>query len=779
MVFSTFTYRVCGFVLLFLTVNAADLDAQKWQRLAVDLHDVVWVAESTIVAVGDHGVVLRSSDGGRSWNYAATGVSDNLYKLYFFNDADALAAGENGRLLSSSDGGKHWSSIELPTGEGHIFGLDFPNSGENGLIATTRGNVLLTTDHGASWSLRGNIEVEVEKFEFTRDLVFLSDSVCVVSTSRGRIMRSSDFGMTWESVFTDTLIRIHDVDYHDGIAIAVGGSVRKGIVLRSRDEGMNWEELGIDELDFRAYSVRMLDSHRIVIGGQRLIPGDTLRQRLVYTSDGGESWRSREVGNHRGFHILSSVWFSSEDPDRGVAVGTHHGIYLTEDGGESWEERSYARIYHPVKASFFRTVFYGAHFFNQDTGIVYGHDGYGNGYTLRTTDGGTTWQSIIYAIAIVRDVHEFTNGVMIGLPDDGSLWNIDRKMFSIGDYGATWSFQEKAFDQRYRYDFTSEFTEVLNEEILSFTADSMIFESTDKGESWRRIAAIPGAIDLSDLQYRGKYGWVVANKNRTPGFWKGAVMRCDIGDRAEWQTLFEDSGAHGEGGSTFGTLPTALWFIDERTGFMGHDNGKLQRTSDAGQTWDSVAQFDRSVNTMRFFSDSVGLIVSGLSVMHTTDGGTSWREVSSPALLKKSGGFVDIELLPDQRTVILSGLGLEGVIVRGEFPDKLTSVESVHAGGDHIAEHTLREAVPNPLKRGSPMRLRIGGNENVIDNACDYTVYNTEGRVVLEERNIPLSITEGDVELYIETTELLPGEYFMSIRTKRSGEFVGRAIVIE
>ncbi|MCE2502557.1 MAG: hypothetical protein J4G05_00620, partial [Chlorobi bacterium] len=64
-------------------------------------------------------------------------------------------------------------------------------------------------------------------------------------------------------------------------------------------------------------------------------------------------------------------------------------------------------------------------------------------------------------------------------------------------------------------------------------------------------------------------------------------------------------------------------------------------------------------------------------------------------------------------------------------------------------------------------------------NACDYTVYNTEGRVVLEERNMPLSITEGEVELYIETTELLPGEYFMRIRTKRSGEFVGRAIVIE
>jgi len=65
--------------------------------------------------VGDHGVILFSSNGGKDWGVVSVGDFPNLYSVYFRDNLEGWAAGQNGLLLHTVDGGKRWEKCETDT----------------------------------------------------------------------------------------------------------------------------------------------------------------------------------------------------------------------------------------------------------------------------------------------------------------------------------------------------------------------------------------------------------------------------------------------------------------------------------------------------------------------------------------------------------------------------------------------------------------------------------------------------------------------------------------
>ena len=100
------------------------------------------------------GVVLRTTDGGRTWTYQVTDRKRAIFSVATASDR-AVAVGEKGLVTFSSDGGLTWRKPEdghFPTVFTFMRDLGFDQTGRVGFIVGQEGMVLRSVDGGATWS---------------------------------------------------------------------------------------------------------------------------------------------------------------------------------------------------------------------------------------------------------------------------------------------------------------------------------------------------------------------------------------------------------------------------------------------------------------------------------------------------------------------------------------------------------------------------------------------------------------------------------------------------
>ena len=71
-----------------------------------NLEGVATPDSSTIVAVGDRGIILRSSDCGASWASQFSGTASNLLAVSFVDANTGTAVGNSGTILYTSTGAR-------------------------------------------------------------------------------------------------------------------------------------------------------------------------------------------------------------------------------------------------------------------------------------------------------------------------------------------------------------------------------------------------------------------------------------------------------------------------------------------------------------------------------------------------------------------------------------------------------------------------------------------------------------------------------------------------
>lgn len=80
----------------------------------VNLYAMARAAGDTLVIAAEHGLVLLSADGGKTWRYDETGVKGSLWAVLALDDGALLVGGLRGGLARSQDGGRTWASIQNP-----------------------------------------------------------------------------------------------------------------------------------------------------------------------------------------------------------------------------------------------------------------------------------------------------------------------------------------------------------------------------------------------------------------------------------------------------------------------------------------------------------------------------------------------------------------------------------------------------------------------------------------------------------------------------------------
>ena len=117
-----------------------------------DLFAVSVVDEQHAVAVGYHGAVYWTDDGGERWRKGDSGTNQLLYSVSMADMSHGWAVGQLGTILRTDDGGRTWrAQPNLKQGEGsHLFSVHAIDASTAWAVGEW-GSRILTTDGGSTW----------------------------------------------------------------------------------------------------------------------------------------------------------------------------------------------------------------------------------------------------------------------------------------------------------------------------------------------------------------------------------------------------------------------------------------------------------------------------------------------------------------------------------------------------------------------------------------------------------------------------------------------------
>jgi photosystem II stability/assembly factor-like uncharacterized protein len=236
-------------------------------------------------AVGHDEVILRSRDGGATWQLLYQDPDQERPFLdVWFADADhGFAIGAYGLFAETRDGGESWEERTISDLDYHLHHLSRSDTGKL-YVAAEAGTIYRSDDGGETW-----IELPSPyKGSFFATLPLDGDALLLAGL-RGHLFRSDDAGASWQAIETGTEAMLTDaIRLRDGSPLVVG---LEGMVLASDDGGRSFaahprrDRFGIS-------SVVAIDGERLLVVGSR---GLALQPISELTADATGSSEGRGV----------------------------------------------------------------------------------------------------------------------------------------------------------------------------------------------------------------------------------------------------------------------------------------------------------------------------------------------------------------------------------------------------------------------------------------------------------------------------------------------------
>ena len=286
-----------------------------------------------------------------------SGVTSTVQAVSPVNERIVWASGTAGMVLRTVDGGDTWERHPVPdVGRLQFRGVHAISATEAWVLSIGNGpdsRIYHTVDGGAIW---------IEQFRNTDSTAFYDcitffdakHGVAYGDYSQGRtmILRTEDAGTHWdllpandvpaplkdEGGFASSNSCAISVDSKHGW-IAAG--TPRSRVFRTDNAGRTWTVAGeapvikLPSSGLTAIAFRDT-KHGIGVGG--LVSGnmtrDTTPDAVTTTDDGGVTWTLRHRPAQPG--MLSGVTLVPRASDNTVVTATYTGVQVSTDGGDSW-----------------------------------------------------------------------------------------------------------------------------------------------------------------------------------------------------------------------------------------------------------------------------------------------------------------------------------------------------------------------------------------------------------------------------------------------------------
>ena len=252
-------------------------------------------------------LVLKTADGGETWNRQVLPIKGKLNETFFLDEKLGWSAASDGKVVVTKDGGATWTEHDTGTKSYLMAGLQFLDA-NIGYAAGMQGTVIKTTDGGETWT-----RLDLGTMDGLWGISFVDESIGWVTGENGRIMKTTDGGQTWKRQVS-------------GLTTCLGGlcfanekvgwaSDNKGTVTSTTDGGQTWvrQKSGVDQ---QLAMIRFIDDQE----------GWAASKPIIHTSDGGQTWTVQDHGTE----LLWDICFADKEHGWAASAG---GILRTTTGG--------------------------------------------------------------------------------------------------------------------------------------------------------------------------------------------------------------------------------------------------------------------------------------------------------------------------------------------------------------------------------------------------------------------------------------------------------------
>ena len=157
-------------------------------------------------AVGEHGTILMTQDGGKTWTQAPSPHVGDLVSVVFTDTLHGYilvrrTVSLKGFVLKTTDGGRHWRVTVFPSQfqtSIEMAGLSFIDN-DNGWICGKFGLVFHTTDGGQTWNYVENAR-DAAGNKHLKDIFVTTRKEIWACGDKGTLIYSKNGGQSWEKV---------------------------------------------------------------------------------------------------------------------------------------------------------------------------------------------------------------------------------------------------------------------------------------------------------------------------------------------------------------------------------------------------------------------------------------------------------------------------------------------------------------------------------------------------------------------------------------------------
>jgi photosystem II stability/assembly factor-like uncharacterized protein len=246
--------------------------------------------------------VLRTSDGGRTWEPVTFGLAVLEVTAVVWLGGERALAGTVDGIYRSPNGGRAWRAVPGTEGAAVAALAALPNG--EAMAALETGGVLHSSDGGASWELMSGLPDELA----ATTLLTTSQGTLLLGSTNHGLLRSTE-GVAWAQVAADAPLAL--VAGPD----ALYAGTLNGL-LHSLDDGASWQPLAPPPLH---------DLRRLLVVADAPVAWGVYGGALRYTAG---SWQPLQLPTP-----LAALDVA---PDGALLAAGPHGIARSADAGASW-----------------------------------------------------------------------------------------------------------------------------------------------------------------------------------------------------------------------------------------------------------------------------------------------------------------------------------------------------------------------------------------------------------------------------------------------------------
>ncbi len=479
-------------------IRYTDDGGDTWIQADVDdsvrgqLRGIQFVSSLEGFCVGDGGVLLKSTDGGESWDWdpqstikepfpVSGGLPATLHQVYFHDVNDGWVMGDNMVLYHTTNGGAvspdDWTRVQpLMAHNGDIYDIAFPDPLSPNLfvLALDYGILDWTDDGGVSW----------EQFVFDP----CEQGVCPVPGG------------------DDCNLEIWSVDFYDELhGFAVGGvNTNNGYILRTTDGGLSWTNENCMEFGCALPPCEPVPTFygNVATGtGTALTVGyasSVMRRTELQGPDGICGCEPEDVGWEQTnvpeqFSNPPGNWIALAGADTAFATAHYGRLRKITNGGTTIVEKG-STAWNRIE---------GGRFVSTSTGFLVGQDR----VILKTTDGGDTLTIVDDPVANPGQPNylnavDVSGSVVVAVGDGGII----RRSGNNGNAG-TWT---AGTGQRNVAFHGVRFKP--NGQVVAVGNSGVIDRSIDGGQTWSALATL--SVDLYDIHFISNSNGIVVGANK-------------------------------------------------------------------------------------------------------------------------------------------------------------------------------------------------------------------------------------------------------------------------